>query len=149
LHDTKSKQEFSNFTLADAFVCYDNTLPGVQKYLSKPYQNPDLNHLTSIRPISTNAHIKTVTTDKTVNSILWNHLNDISKNKFPLITKTSADDNIYSSKPSVFPKDVKSSSKALNDDKVHMHSKNKPKCDTTSSKHSSKNHPEDGFLKST
>ncbi len=63
---TQKVNKSANFTLADAFVCYDNTLPGAQKYADKPYQNPDLNHLPKIQHVSAayNPPTKTITNDK-------------------------------------------------------------------------------------
>ncbi len=126
---TQKVNKSANFTLADAFVCYDNTLPGTQKYASKPYQNPDLNHLPKIQHVSaanntptktiTNdkgfqpaSPTKTITNDKGINPI-WNPLDDV--HKFKLSSKTS---DIFGT---TFP------SKTPNSNKDNFHFKNKPK----------------------
>jgi hypothetical protein len=134
---TQKVNKSANFTLADAFVCYDNTLPGAQKYASKPYQNPDLNHLPKIQHVSAfnNTPTKTITKDNGINPI-WNPLDDVRE--FKLSSKTS---DIFG---------TTSPSKTTNSSKDNFHFKNKPKDVQVINKHvPEKSHSIDVFAKST
>jgi hypothetical protein len=120
---TQKVNKSANFTIVVAFVCYDNALPGAQKYASKPYQNPDLKHLPIIQPVSSDTTTKTIASDNG-DKFLWNPLNDIGK--------------------------LKSSSKIPNSDKVNIHFKTKLKDDKVMGNHEwKKPHVIDVFAKST
>ncbi|HXS60948.1 MAG TPA: hypothetical protein VN703_09085 [Candidatus Sulfopaludibacter sp.] len=138
---TQKVNKSANITLADAFVCYDNTLPGAQKYASKPFQNPDLNHLPrnpdlnhlpKIQPVSSDTSTKTITNNKGIKST-WNPLDDVRK--FKLTSKAS---DIFETKSSEIPSSNKS----------NFHFKNNLKDIKLINKHTSeKTHNNDVFAK--
>ncbi len=94
---TQKVNKSSKFTLADAFVCYDNILKGSLKYANQPFQNPDLSHLNSNKTFSTDT---TTTKDSGAKS------NSKTPNNTPLnlhVVKALKDDKVSHTKASNQP----------------------------------------------
>lgn len=94
---TQKVNKSAKFTLADAFVCYDNILKGSLKYANQPFQNPDLSHLNNSKPFSTDT---TTTKDSGTKS------NSKTPHNTPVnlhVVKALKDDKVTSSKASKQP----------------------------------------------
>ena len=142
---TQKVNKSSKFTLADAFVCYDNILKGSLKYANQPFQNPDLSHLNSSKPFSTDT---TTTKDSGTKSTTWNSHHGDSGTKSNSKTPKNTPVNLHVVKTSTGDSGTKSNSKTPKNTPVNLHVVKALKDDQVSSSKASKQpHSIDIFLK--